>query len=88
MTADKEPLRYDDLPGVDEQLPVQDPAPLPTAFGATTVASAVAASAMAGEPGADRSDAGPDSPVTAELAEGQSDGVVDDDRAGTPRPLS
>ncbi|MFR9775192.1 hypothetical protein ACL02O_03935 [Micromonospora sp. MS34] len=65
----------------DGRTEYHDPAPLPTAFGATTVGDAVAASAMAsGRPEDERDPRGEDTAVPGDGAPGRTD-ALDDERA-------
>ncbi|MET8908338.1 hypothetical protein [Micromonospora sp. NPDC004551] len=78
---DARELRDAEAADVDDRPVYHDPAPLPTAFGATTVGDAVAASAMAsGRPEDERDPRGEDTAVPGDGAPGRTD-AFDDERA-------
>ncbi|MFE9954143.1 hypothetical protein [Micromonospora sp. NPDC005299] len=74
-------LRDAEAADADDRPVYHDPAPLPTAFGATSVGDAVAASAMAsGRPEDERDPRGEDTAVPGDGAPGRTD-AFDDERA-------
>ncbi|MFU8851990.1 hypothetical protein ACNAW0_13540 [Micromonospora sp. SL1-18] len=78
---DARELRDAEAADADGRLEYHDPAPVPTAFGAATVADAVAASAMAGAQPEDERDArGEDTAQPGDGAQGQTE-PFDDARA-------